>query len=119
MPYVVAQKEVETPKAFRKRVYDKMYMLSRAGREQQKMRVVKQNRATAWNYVWANLHDAWTAETITAVWYEYVVIHDIIPTNVRVHNIRLADTPNCKECGGLDTSIHRPIKCGEGRNILE
>jgi hypothetical protein len=117
MPYVVAQKEVGTPKAIRKRAYDTMYILSRAGREQQEMRVVKQNPATDWKRVWANLHDAWAAETITAVWY--VIIHDIIPTNVRLNNIHLADTPNCKECGSLDTRLYRLIECGEGRNIWE
>jgi hypothetical protein len=45
-PYVVTRKVVETPIAFRKRVYDSMYIMSRAGREQQEVRVVKQNPAT-------------------------------------------------------------------------
>jgi hypothetical protein len=117
MPYVVAQKEVETPKAFRKRAYDTMYILRRAGRELQEMRVVKLNPATDWKRVWTNLHDAWTAETITALWY--VIIRDIIRTNVRLHNISLADTPYSKQCGGLDTRLLRLIECGEGRHIWE
>jgi hypothetical protein len=40
MPYVVARKGVETPKVFRKRVCDTMYILSRAVKEQQEIRVV-------------------------------------------------------------------------------
>jgi hypothetical protein len=74
-PYVLKQKLVERPKAFRKRVYDTMHIVSRADREQQEISVVKQNPATNWKRVWANIHDACTAETITAVWY--VIIHDI------------------------------------------
>jgi hypothetical protein len=65
MPCVVAKKGGETPKVFRKRVYDTMYILSRAGGEQQEMRVVRQNPDTDWKRVWTNLHDAWTAETLT------------------------------------------------------
>ena len=117
IPYVEMPKGVEAPKVFRKRVYDTMYQLSRAGREQQEMRVVKQNPTTDWKRVWTNLHDTGTAYTITAVWY--IIIHDIVSTNVRLHNIQLAETPNCKGCGGLDTRLHRLSECGEGRNIWD
>jgi hypothetical protein len=74
IPYVRAQQVGETPNAFRKRVYDTMYILNMAGLEQKEMSVVRQNPETDWKRVWTNLHDAWTAETITAVWY--AVIHD-------------------------------------------
>jgi hypothetical protein len=117
MAHVEVQKGSETPNAFRIRVYDTMYVMSRAGREQQETRVVRQNPATDWKYVWTNLQDSGTTETITAVWH--AIIHDILPTNIRFHNIRLADTPSCKECGGLDTHVHLLIECGEGMNIWE
>jgi hypothetical protein len=107
----------ETPKSFRKRVYNTMYILNRAGREQKEMRVVEPNPETDWKRVWTNLHNAWTAETITAVWY--AVIHDLVLTNVRLHKIRLADTPDCKECGIVDTLSHRLTECDEGKNIWE
>jgi hypothetical protein len=85
-----------------------MYILSRAEKEQQEMRVVKESPATDWKGVWPDLHDACIAKTITAVWY--VTILEIIPTNVILHKIRLAETPKCKECGGLDTRLYRLIE---------
>jgi hypothetical protein len=79
--------------------------------------VVHHNPETDWKRVWTNLHDAWTAETITPMWY--AVIHDLVSTNVRLHKIRLADTSDCKECGNVDTLSHRLTECGEGKNIWE
>jgi hypothetical protein len=90
-------KVLENPKSLRKRVYDTMYVLSSADREQQEMRVVRQNPATDWKRVWTNRHGSGTAETITAVWY--VIIREILPTNVTLHIISLADTPCYKKCG--------------------
>jgi hypothetical protein len=79
------------------------------------MRVVQQNPETDWKRVWTNLLDAWTAETITAVWY--AVIHDLESANVRLHKILLANMSYCKECGSVDTLSHRLTDCGEGKNI--
>jgi hypothetical protein len=117
LPYVKAQKEGETPYAFRERVYDRMCVLNRADSEQEKMRIVGKNTAITWKRVWTNLHDSETAETITAVWL--VITHDFIRTNFRLHSIRLADTPFCKKCAGLDTRLYRLIECGEGMNVWE
>jgi hypothetical protein len=111
------QKEGEKPKVFRKPVYDPMYALSRDGREKPEMRSVRHYSETDWKRVWTNLHDSGIWETITAVWY--AVIYDILPTNVRLHNIQLADTPMCKECGAVDTRLDRLIECGDGRNIWD
>jgi hypothetical protein len=102
--YVEPQKEGEKPKVFRKRVYDTMYAFSMAGREQPETRVARHYPVTDWKHVWTNLHSSGASETITAVWY--AVIHDIISTNVRLHNIRLAHTPTLK-----DTRLHRLIEC--------
>jgi hypothetical protein len=47
----------------------------------------------------------------------YVVIQAIIPTNVRLQDIRLADIHNCKECGGLDTHLIRLIEWGMKKHL--
>jgi hypothetical protein len=81
------------------------------------MRVVKQIPETDWKRVWTNLLDACTAGTLTAVWY--AVLHDLVPTSVRLHKIRLADTSDSKKCGSVDILSHRLTECGEGKNIWE
>jgi hypothetical protein len=57
LSYVEPQKEGEKPKVLRKRVYDTMYALSRADREQPEMRVVRHYQKTDWKRVWTNLHE--------------------------------------------------------------
>jgi hypothetical protein len=46
-----------------------------------------------------------------AEWYR--VIHDLLPTKVRLQKIQLAETNNCNECGKVDSRLHRLIECGE------
>ena len=48
----------------------------------------------------------------------YKVIHEIIPTNVRLHSIRISPTDSCSECNNTDTLNHRPTQCGENKIAL-
>jgi hypothetical protein len=41
---------------------------------------------------------------IRANWYQ--LIHDIMPTNHRLHNIGMVPTDKCTTCGGRDTLLH-------------
>jgi hypothetical protein len=43
-----------------------------------------------------------------------MVIHVIIPTNVRLNRIRLTETEICTQCGRQNTILHRLTKCGVG-----
>jgi hypothetical protein len=47
------------------------------------------------------------------------MIHNIIPTNVRLHRIRLTDTNKCTQCGRQDTKLNRLTKCGVRQEIWE
>jgi len=67
--------------------------------------------------MWENLHIIPTSEGARSAWY--MVIHDLIPTNTRLHRIRLVDTQDCTLCGKQDTMIHRLTECGEGEEIWE
>jgi hypothetical protein len=60
-----------------------------------------------------NIHATPVTETLKAQWYK--IIHDIIPTNERLHNIRLSTTERCRHCDKTDTLIHRLTECGDGR----
>jgi hypothetical protein len=72
---------------------------------------------TDWNRVWSNLHATWAADAVKANWFR--VIHDILPTNERLHTIRLTDSVLCSQCGERDTFMHRIRECGEEREIWE
>jgi len=61
--------------------------------------------------VWKNLHTAWVSEEITSMWY--TVVHDIVPTNERLHVIRLVESNRCRHCGRRDTLVHRLTECNE------
>jgi hypothetical protein len=48
----------------------------------------------------------------SATWYK--AIHDIMPTNQRLHTIGIAPTDNCGRCGQRDTLTHQMLECGYG-----
>jgi hypothetical protein len=51
--------------------------------------------------------------------YCYVVIQDILPTNERLHKIRLLDSSLCSHCGEPDTVQHRVTVCEEEARIWQ
>jgi len=65
--------------------------------------------------VWKYLHTVWVWEEIASMCY--VVIHDIVPTNERLHVIRLVDSDLCRHCGRRDTLEQRLTECNEGTAI--
>jgi len=42
-------------------------------------------------------------------------IHDIVPTQARIHKIRIAPTENCRLCDRKHTLLQRLVECGDGR----
>jgi hypothetical protein len=67
---------------------------------------------TQWKSVWKTLQMTPKTNTIKVQWYQ--VIHDLIPTNLRLHRINLPTTSQCRFCSRQDTLLHRIIECGEG-----
>jgi len=49
----------------------------------------------------------------------YQVIHDIIPTKVRLHRINMVPSDTCRRCTSTDNVEYRLIACGEGRTIWQ
>ena len=43
------------------------------------------------------------------------MIHDIIPTNKRLHQIKIAPTDRCNECGRKDTLCDHLNECGDSQ----
>jgi hypothetical protein len=68
-----------------------------------------------WTAMWKNLHGTPVPESCRAIWYR--VIHNIIPTNVRLNKIRLTPTNCCRNCCKKETIERRIIGCGEGEKM--
>ena len=60
---------------------------------------------------------AWWSELLTTNHKVPGSIPDILPTNERLHRIRIAPTYKCRHCDGQDTILHRLTECGEGERI--
>jgi hypothetical protein len=109
--YIVPPGQEETPKAYKRRIYDTMRILLQAEPEPQMMRIVMLWATTDWGSVWKNLHTAPVSAGIRSVWFR--VIHDIIPTRGRLHKIRFTPTDQCQHCGEHDSLQHRLTECGD------
>jgi hypothetical protein len=60
------------------------------------MRIEKLWPNTNWRLVWRNVQETPGTEGLRAKWYQ--VIHDLIPTNVRLYRINLTQTDSCRYC---------------------
>jgi hypothetical protein len=107
-----AQQRAETGKAFKRRLYDVMADLLRETPALQAMRVRRLWPPTEWSAVWPNLHAPPVPDDIKMEWCR--VIHDIVPTQNRLHRIDMAVTNLCGHRGTTDNIKHRIIECGEG-----
>jgi exonuclease III len=113
--YIEMQREGETGRMYKRRVYSSMTRLLSDTTGGPRTRVESYWPDTNWKRVWKNVHTTPGSETLKAQWYQ--IIHDLIPTNVRLKKIRLSNTDECRVCGGEDTLSHRMTECGEGQLI--
>jgi len=69
-----------------------------------------QHLTTGWT-----VRDRILSEEIASMWY--TVVHDIVPTNGRLHVIRLVESDRCRHRGRRDTFVHRLTECNEGMTV--
>jgi len=79
------------------------------------MRIYKLWPHTDWTQVWKNFNDVHITENMRCVWYQ--VIHDILPTNARLHRVNVTQSNTCLRCVSTDTLEHLLTACGEGQLI--
>ena len=103
------------PPGWRKQIYGTLMEMTRAARRDDGVRITTLYPNTAWDTVWKNLDETWVTPEIRSTWFQ--VIHDLIPTNVRLARIRLCDNEICPRCGGRDTLIHRLTECHDAAAI--
>jgi hypothetical protein len=99
------QRQVETHRSFTRRVHDTLRTISTAGNRPREVRIIQIQPAIDRSRVWGNLHNLRFFDGPSSAWY--MEMHDIIPTNVRLHRIRPVDTENCTQCERHVTLPHR------------
>ena len=97
MAHIAPPVKDETLRTFKLRVYNTLHIMAAATRESREMRIAQLHPDTQWMQVWKNLHSAWISEEIASMWY--IVVHDIVSTNERLHEIWLVQSDRCRLCG--------------------
>jgi hypothetical protein len=110
--YVLERNAEESKKTYKRRLYRTMLDLLRDSAEPPPMRIATMWPATRWEVVWRNVQMMPGSELVRVNWFH--LIHDLVPTNVRLHRIALRDTEQCERCEGTDTLPHRLTECGDG-----
>jgi hypothetical protein len=105
MAYVTPSAEDESPKTFKRCLYNTLPAMAVAKRGVWEIRVIQIRSTINWTRIWHNLNTDWISEQMKATWY--LVIHEIIHTNERLATIRLTDTHCCRQC----------TECNEGAVI--
>ena len=82
MAYIERPKIEEHHRTYRKRVYWTLREMEEAGNPLRVMCIRQLYPTADWEKIWNSLHAA-----VRVNWYG--VIHDILPTNERLHKIRL------------------------------
>jgi len=113
--YVPLQGSSESLQTYKRRMYDTLHTMLRAESGTQEMRITRLWSNTDWSTVWKNIGEAPVSGTNEAEWYE--IIHEILPTNVRLHKIRMVSTDKCGNCDTAEMIEHRLIECAEGKRI--
>ena len=115
--YTPIRGNLESQKIYRKLLYKGLLTSIHAVAGLHEMRIQKLWPDTDWIQVWKNLSDAPVSDNTQCVWYQF--IHDLIPTNVRLHRINVTPSNTCQQCAAIDTLEHRLNVCGEGRLIWQ
>jgi len=105
----------EHPRILRRRVYWTLRGMAEAANPPRVLRIMQLHPSADWKRIWTNLHECWTTEAVKI--NSYVVRQDILPTNERLHKIRLVDSPLCGHFGEPDTVQHRVSAYGEWARI--
>jgi hypothetical protein len=79
------------------------------------MRIIQKPRQARWEQTWRNIASPFLPATVCSEWYR--VVHDIVPTNDRMHKIGLMDTDLCTTSRTTDTLEHKLTRCNISKTI--
>ena len=80
------------------------------------IRVVNQNPGVIWLNVWKNVSSKHITREARSAWYR--AIHDLFPTNQRLHHIGMVASDKCNSCpSSVDYLLHRLTSCKSTKHI--
>ena len=78
-------------------------------RVKEKSRTENINHSKIWKDIWKNLNFKYIPIMDRNIVYKF--IHEILPTNKRLFQMKIKDSPNCKFCSSEDSNIHKFYTC--------
>jgi hypothetical protein len=114
---IAPQRTEEPGKTFKRRVYATLCHMARSEQEAPRMRIMTLHPAVKWSVMWKTFGIAILPDRIRSTWNR--VLHDSMPTNVRLYKIYLSDTDGCSQCDAQGTLLHRLTECGESAAIWQ
>ena len=97
---------------YKRRLYNAQLTMLQAEIVGDRMGIERLWPGTNWNRIWKNLWPTPAPETTKAI--RYKTLHDILPTNERLHKINISPTDRCTRCQEKGTIQHRITGCEEG-----
>jgi hypothetical protein len=107
----------ESLRSYKKRLYNTPVLLNGPRSILQGVRIQQKWPHHNWKTIWSNLHVVPVSDTMRGEWFK--IIHDLTPTNARLHAIHVSPTDKCARCGEIDTLQHRITDCVEGQQTWE
>jgi len=107
----------DAPKACKRLLHTLNLSSLQAASVHSDMRIARLWRNIDWRRLWKTLSEAPVSEVKIVAWYQ--VIHEIIPTNERLHRKIWFKPYACRHCVAKDTLEHRLIVCGVGKLVIQ
>jgi hypothetical protein len=113
--YMTLQGHMESQRAYKRRLCTTIHNMMIEATGNQQMSIARLWPQANWKVAWKNPHDTPVTASSRTTWFK--VIHDMIPTNDRLHRIRLTPTDICRNCDKKDTLEYCIIYCGEAKEM--
>jgi len=104
------QHVVESENAYKRRVYDTFRVIEGKKYVSRHLRIMNMFPSINWHLMLGNLSQAVVSDEVRSVWY--VVVHDLVLTNVKLHSIHVITTDSCLKFGATYALIHSLSECG-------
>jgi hypothetical protein len=106
---------VESEIAYKRRVYDTLRVLESKRPVSRSLRIIIMSPSINWHLMLGNLPQAVASDAVSSVWH--MMVHDLMATNVRLHNSHIMTTDACLKFGTTYTLMHSLTECGADVDI--
>ena len=104
------QHVVESENAYKRHVYDTLRVFKGKKAVSRGLRIMNIFASINWHLMLVNLSQAVVPDAVRSMWY--MVVHDLLHTNVKLHSIHIITIDSCLKFGATYTLIHRLTEYG-------